>query len=363
MPFINTITQALIYVCFGIILGSFILSLVPLSYRPAISVPKGTILTAIAGIAIFSFIPVLQLILYLSPGMGFLYTLQSVLLTFEVGKAWCFTFVLSILLFIFAIWTDYRKCALHSYIGMVLVLILIFALAWSSHASSLNKVVGFLTHTIHFTAVSVWCGILIVISWFSKNHSNWTNFLKWFTPTASFCFISTIVSGLILMTFVVNFNDYTNSWILPYGQTLLIKHLLILPLLIYALINSIFIKRNIMIDDQYNPIAWTRMESIMILLIFSATAALGQQSPPHETVIIDEEVSNLFKFFYEGPFFPEMTLQFSMNITSVSLIGFALLFLAIIIISYIKKAPTILTLVMSVLFVFSIYLSIMLSVT
>ncbi len=118
-----------------------------------------------------------------------------------------------------------------------------------------------------------------------------------------------------------------------------------------------------MIDDQYNPIAWTRMESIMILLIFSATAALGQQSPPHETVIIDEEVSNLFKFFYEGPFFPEMTLQFSMNITSVSLIGFALLFLAIIIISYIKKAPTILTLVMSVLFVFSIYLSIMLSVT
>ena len=42
--------------------------------------------------AIFSFFPVLQLILYLSPDIGFAQTLQSVLFTFEVGKSWIFTY-------------------------------------------------------------------------------------------------------------------------------------------------------------------------------------------------------------------------------------------------------------------------------
>ena len=63
---------------------------------------------------------------------------------------------------------------------------------------------AFISHTTHFTAVSVWVGILFVVSWFSKNHSNWLNFLKWFTPVAIVCFVSTIITGLILMTVVVD---------------------------------------------------------------------------------------------------------------------------------------------------------------
>ena len=122
--------------------------------------------------------------------------------------------------------------------------ILIQAFGWSSHASSYDQVKGFYNHSAHFTAVSVWAGILFVVSWFSKNHSNWLNFLKWFTPVAIVCFISTIMTGFILMTFAVEFKDYPNSWMLPYGQALLIKHLLIIPLMIYAMINSILIKRN-----------------------------------------------------------------------------------------------------------------------
>lgn len=362
MIFVSTVTQALLYLCFAILLGSFILSLVPQTYRPTISIHNGALMAAVGCIAVFSFIPVLELILYLSPGIGFSQTLQSVLFTFEVGKAWIFTYILSNILFMFIVWFDYRKNKSYAYIGMAIVFMLILALGWSSHASSIDKVFGFLIHTTHFTAVSVWVGILLVVSWFSKDYSNWANFLKWFTPTAIVCFVSTIVTGLILMTFVVEFKDYTNSWMLPYGQALLIKHLLIIPLLVYAMINSIFLKKKLKKNAQYNPKPWTRMESIIILLIFSVTAALGQQSPPHETVVSNEEVSYIFRLFYQGQLQPEMTVQLIMNGTSISLLGLAILFLSLIIISAYKKAPAIVSFLMSVLLVFCLYLSLVLSV-
>ena len=208
MLIIGIISQALLYLCFALSLGSFIIHLVPNTHRPNINVPKGALMMATGGIAIFSFFPVLQLILYLSPDIGFVQTLKSVLFTFEVGKAWIFTYILSNILFIFVIWFDYRKKALYAYIGIAFTFILILALGWSSHASSYDQVWGFISHTTHFTAVSIWIGMLIVVSWFSTNHSNWLNFLKWFTPVAIACFVITMITGLILMTFVVDFEDY-----------------------------------------------------------------------------------------------------------------------------------------------------------
>lgn len=362
MIFVGTVTQALIYLSFAILLGSFILALVPQAHKPTISVPKGALMTALGSIAIFSFIPVLQLILYLSPGIGFIQTMQSVLFTFEVGKSWVFTFIISNILFIFVVWFDYRKSKFYAYIGIAIVFILILALGWSSHASSYDKVIGFFSHTAHFTAVSIWVGILFVVSWFAKDYSNWACFLKWFTPTATFCFVSTIISGLILMTFVVEFKDYTNSWMLPYGQSLLIKHLLMIPILVYAMINSIFFRKKLKTNTHLNPIPWTRMESIIILLIFSATAALGQQPPPHETVVTNEEVSYLFTMLYQGEFQPGMTVNLMFNATSIALLGLAILFIILMIISLIKKAPAILSFLMSLLLVLCLYLSLILSI-
>ena len=363
MIFVGTITQALLYLCLAILIGSFILYLVPNTHRPDINVPKGALMIATGGISIFSFFPVLQLILYLSADIGFAQTLQSVLFTFEVGKSWIYTFILSNILFIFVIWFDYRKKALYANIGIFLMFILIQALSWSSHASSYDQIKGFYSNTAHFTAVSVWAGILFVVSWFSKNHSNWSSFLKWFTPVAIVCFISTIITGFILMTFAVEFKDYPNSWMLPYGQSLLIKHLLIIPLMVYAMINSIFIKKKLISDIHFNPRPWARIESIIILLIFSATAVLGQQSPPHETTVTSGVVSKLFTLFYQGQFQPEMTVQLALNPTSISLIVLAVLFFALIIISFIKKAPAIVSFLMSVLLVLCVYLSLILSIT
>ena len=362
MLFIGILTQALLYLCFAILTGGFLLYLVPNSHRPDINVPKSVFMMAAGGIAIFSFFPVLQVILYLSPLMGFSQTWQSVLFTFEVGKAWIFTFILSILLFIFVVWFDVRKKALYSNIGIFLTFILIQALSWSSHASSIYQLKGYYSHSAHFTAVSIWLGILFVVSWFSTNHYNWSNFLKWFTPLAIVCLICVMISGFILMSFMTGSEDYLNTWMIPYGQTLLIKHLLIIPLLVYAVINSLFIKRKLTKDSHFNPKPWARMESIVVLLIFTATSLLGQQSPPHETTVTSEGVSKLFTMFYQGPFQPEMTLQFSLNPTSISLVVLALLFLVLIIISFMKKAPPIFSFLMGMLLVFSCYFSLILSI-
>ena len=136
MLFVGIISETLLYLCFSILLGSFLLYIIPNHLRPEISVRKGVLMGATAGIALLSFVPVFLLILHLYEDIGFAQTLQSVLFTFEVGKAWIFIYLFSNLLFIFIVWFDYKKKPLYAYIGAVSSFILILALGSSSHASS-----------------------------------------------------------------------------------------------------------------------------------------------------------------------------------------------------------------------------------
>lgn len=364
MLFVVIASEILLYLCFSLIMGSFLLYLVPSSKRPDINVPKGALMSATGGIAILSFFPILQLILFLYEDIGLSQTFNSVLFTFEVGQAWIFTYLFANLLFIFIVWFDYKNKRIYAIIGLIFSIILIMGLGWASHASSLDQWKGFITHTSHFIAVTVWVGILLVVSWFAKDHSNWLNFLRWFTPVAISCLTVTIITGLILMAFVVDINEYVSTWVLSYGQALLIKHLLIIPLIAYAIINGILIKKKLNTESSFNPKPWIKIESIVILFIFSATAALGQQSPPHDIVQTVKSVgaSKLFTTLYQGTFNAEMIVRFSINTTSVILIVLAALFLVLTVFSFIKKAPPVLSFFMSVLFVFSSYLSLMLSI-
>ncbi|EWG08550.1 copper resistance D family protein [Cytobacillus firmus] len=356
-------TETFLYLCFSLLIGAFLLSLVPFQSKPDIKVPKGVLMAATGGIAVFSFVPVLQLILYLYQDVGLGQTFQSVIFTFEVGKAWVVTYLLSNLLFIYIIWFDYRSKRFYALVGVFITFIMILALGWSSHASSLDQWKGFIAHSVHFTAVSIWIGVLITVSWFSKNSHNWLNFLKWFTPVALMCLMITIGTGLVLMAFVVDFKDYANSWMVPYGQALLIKHLLILPLVVYAGVNSVLIKRKLKTDAEFNPVPWTRIESAVILLIFAATAALGQQSPPHDIeMTVKSGVSKLFAMFYQGQIDSALPVQMTVNITGISLGVVAFLFLALTVLSYIKRSSAALSFLMSILFVVSTYLSLLLSI-
>ncbi len=363
MTWVVVFSQALLYLCFALLIGSFLLTLVPPTYRPTIDVSRGILMTATAGIAFFSFMPVLLLILYIHEGFGLFQSVQSVLFTFEVGKAWLFTFVISNALFIFLIWFDYRKKIYYAYIGLALTFILMLAVGWSSHASSYEQIRGLINHTVHLTAVSVWAGILLVTGWFSKNYENWMKFLKWFTPVAFVCLIAVISTGLMLMNVSVKLPEYPSSWMLSYGQSLLLKHILLLPLLVYALINSQLVRRRIRNDLQFNPIPWTKWESAVILFIFMATAVLGEQSPPHEAILTQETVSSLFMLFYQGVFQPGMTVQFVMNAVSISFFVLAFLFFGLMVLSFIKKASALVSFLLSVLGVMCVYLGMMFSLS
>jgi len=364
MTIIGVVSETLLYLCFSIILGSFILHIVPKPYRPEINVPKKFLLLSIIGIAILSITPALQVILTFYKDIGLGLTIRSVLFTFEVGQAWIVTFILSNILFIYLILFDIRKKSTYSYVGIAFTLALILTLGWSSHASSLTEVSGFIAHTIHFLAVSIWIGILLVISWFSSNKENWLTFLKWFSPVAITCFLVTVGTGLFLMSLVVDFKDYTNAWMLSYGQALLIKHLLIIPLLAFAFINSVLMRNQLNKDKEFNPKPWVKAESIILLLIFAATAVLGQQSPPHdiETALATNGPAKLFELLYQGQIERDLSAFLSFGINSISLLGLAILFLALTIFSFVKKAPMVLSFVMSILVVLTSYLALMLSV-
>lgn len=47
------------------------------------------------------------------------------------------------------------------------------------------------------------------------------------------------------MKLVVNPRDYVSSWMLPYGQALLVKHIIFIPLLVFAGINGLLIRKQI----------------------------------------------------------------------------------------------------------------------
>lgn len=357
MLIIGTVTQSLLYLCLAVLMGSFITAIIPTNYRPGINIPKKIVLLALLGVVLCSFVPIFQLIMHLSPLLGVTQSIYSVLFAFETGKSWSFSFVIAILFVLFLFFYEDKRSMYYTSIGVLLTLLLIGAQGWSSHVSSYAPFIGFITDTAHLTAVSIWVGILIVLGWFTTNQSNWLALLKWFTPMAIACLVTTIITGLIMMNFVVDFENYYNSWSIPYGQSLLIKHILIIPLLVYAFINGILVKKKLQKDDTFNPRPWTKTESIVLFLIFTATAALGQQSPPKETELTSENVSKMFTVFYKGEVISG--LQVNMPFISILFVVLAILFLILIVQSFWKKRHVLISLCMCLLATLSLYLALM----
>ncbi|WP_374717563.1 copper resistance D family protein [Neobacillus sp.] len=362
MVVISILSEALLYLSFSLLLGSFILYLVPKKVRPDLKIPKPILLTATLGVAFLSFVPVLKIILYLYKDLGWGSTIQSVLFQFEVGKSWVRIGIVSVLLFIFLIPVKLDRKPIFALQGLLFTLILIGLTGWASHASSLSKWEGSLTHSTHLLAVCIWVGILAVVSWFAKNSTNWEKFLKWFTPLAIICFVIVAFTGFHLMSFMMREGDYVNSWSLSFGQTLLIKHLAIIPLLVFAFINSILTRNRFKKDPGFNPLPWARLESVFILLIFAITGTLGQQAPPHniETTIKEEGISPLFQYFHGGEM--DFPIQLTPSLPSYALFFCAIICLLFIFFSYIKKAPKFLAFTMGILSIIASYLALMSSI-
>ncbi|HCW74270.1 MAG TPA: hypothetical protein DHM90_11295 [Clostridiaceae bacterium] len=179
---------------------------------------------------------VLRIVLYLYEEIGFWITLQSVLLTFEAGNAWILMALWSVLLLIVINRSSLSpgRIKLGVFLGMAMVV----TFAWSGHASSIKGAEGMLVHSIHALAVFIWTGGLLILGFWSPSDRNWGIFLEWFKPLVTLCFLLIVGSGIYLMSVVVQVEEYSDSWILPYGQALLWKHVLILSVLIIGIMNG-----------------------------------------------------------------------------------------------------------------------------
>jgi putative copper resistance protein D len=158
----------------------------------------------------------------------------------------------------------------------------------------------------------------------------------------------------------VNPRDYVSSWMLPYGQALLIKHLLIIPLLILALINGVLMKKE-SINPSPSIIKWIRAESFFVTLIFVLTGTLGIQSPPHDikTMVITEGYSSLYKWFH--PYITNGLLQLNVDSSLIFGIVLAGILLILMVVSFVLKKSALASILFGLFFVFLTYIALIIA--
>ncbi len=262
-------------------------------------------------IMITAYYPVIDLASRLSTDTSFLLNLLNITMHYQIGKSWLVTALLVIFMMIFTkVKKDSKRSSIIKIIALIAVLISIGA---ASHSSTITKWSGMFGHSVHLISVTIWAGTLIIVSWFSVNKHNWILFLTWYTPLARTCFFIVMAAGLYLMSLTVSYQDYPDSWILPYGQSLLIKHVMLVPLLYFIFINSRWVKKRLIYNPTFDPRRLARVETIFILFIFIVTGTLGQNSPPHniKETWNGEGYSVLFQLFFQVEEFYSIGLTFT----------------------------------------------------
>lgn len=358
------LSESILYLCFSLLMGAFLIQFIPVQSKPEIHISKRLIQLSVLGVVFFSVAPVVRIILFLYEDIGLIITMQNVLGGFEVGKAWNLTIILSVFFYLFVSLFPVLKSKILSGIALAFTLVLILALGWASHAATLTEWSGFVIHSLHFLAVTVWIGILFIVGWCSKNQKNWLSYLNWFTPLAIVCFLTIAGTGLFIMTLVIDVNEYADSWMVPYGQALLMKHLTIIPVLFFAFINGFWIRRKLKRQEQINPTALLKFESILLFFTFVFTGVLGQQEPPHsiEITLAGSGPSAIFAYFYSGVIDPSMSLQLGLNTLNILFFIVAIIFMWLILYSFRKKTPAVIPFFMGLFCVLSLYFGLMASI-
>jgi copper resistance protein D len=349
------IAEIATYIVFSILAGHVALQFVPHSYKPIINISKSILLLSTLGIFLFTLGPVLQTISYFSGSVGLPLAILSVLTNFQVGKAWLFIGFISVFLWM----TIMLKGS--KYLQALCLLLIVLAIGYSSHVASLSFLVGLVSHSIHFLIVTLWTGILLHVAWFSKDQQKWPNFLRWFTPFAIVCFIIIILSGLTLMFFVVEPKDYVKSWVLPYGQMLLLKHISIIPVIVFAFVNGVLMKKALT-NPSFNPRPWIKLESMMIFIVFYFTSVLGTLSPPHEVefTVRSEGASSWVEWLLGKDILTTLNIGLMPYYQSSLLIFVSLIFLILIVISF-KQVRPIIAVVFGFSFILAMYFGLMLA--
>ncbi|MFZ3579563.1 copper resistance D family protein [Virgibacillus sp. DJP39] len=383
MTVLVSLTEFILYTCFSVLIGALILLLVPENKRPSLHIPRKVLFLVTGLIPLAALLPVIKTAEILSGSNGFWFVFKSVLFSFEVGKSWLFIALVATILIRVLLSKELKTNKNITIFALILTALMLVGYTSSSHAATITEWQGFLYHTLHFLAVSIWIGLLLVVSWFAKNTDNWIAFLKWFTPVAIACLIVALISGLFTMTIDINSYDdpaasilkeYQNSLMFNYGQALLIKHVLIIALIIFALVNGILFRKRSK-QPAFNPLKWARLESVFALIVFGVTAFMGQSWPPHEifNLMKTHGASPLFNAIYSGDIVSHIQnatketsalyhVTFSFGLESSLLFLLGLLFLVITIFAAVKRQSIFVSAISSLLMVLALYIGIMVGI-
>lgn len=248
---------------------------------------------------------------------------------------------------------------------------LVVSTAAATHAATLSTT-AFLAQAAHLLAVSAWLGGLFAVGWFAApaaaggpgaSAAGWRAFYGWFTPLAAVCVAVVAASGFALMGAMSD--AWVGAWTLDYGQALLLKHLLIAPLLVFAVINGFLIAPKARRDaSAFDPRPWMRAESAVALAVFAATAVLSRQAPPHrlEETLLYTPLSPWFLRWVDRPIAADERLTLQPDAASLLLGGVALAFLGIMLLIYVRRAHPSLAVCASLLFVLLGYAALMTSI-
>lgn len=357
MGIVIPISEFITYVLYSILSGYVALQFVPSKNKPSSKMSNQWILLTLLGIYIFSLGPVVQVITYFSDSVGFTLATYSVLTDFQVGRAWIITGFLSVVLWITILLKGSK------YIQAFLLLLMVLSVGYASHVASLAFWPGLVAHSTHFLVVTLWTGILLHVAWFSSDQIVWSKFLKWFTPLAVLGLMFIFVSGFLLMFYIVEPKDYVSSWVLPYGQMLLLKHISVIPVLFFALINGVLLKK---VHDEpiYNPRPWIKAEALFIFITFYFTSVMGTLSPPHEVdfTVKSEGASEWVEWIFGRDISTSMNVGGAVNFNSILLLVLATLFLGRIYVS-VKKVKLSAAVFLGISFIFLMYFGLMLSLS
>ncbi|SIS98462.1 copper resistance D family protein [Salimicrobium salexigens] len=353
---IYALTNGGLYACLSILIGASLLSM----FNEELAHRRNTWALFALAVPVLALYPVIELSFSLQEYRegGFLSSFFHVLTQLKGGQAWLLLLGLSILQVV-VLKTIRRPKVVYSF-SLLFIVGMILIQSVTGHSASINSAQGALFHTIHFIAVGVWSGILLVMSFLSGKEDRWDYFVDWFTKVAIGCMVWIVVTGVAMSLTLTE--SIVGSWMLSYGQALLVKHLLFIVLLLFAFVNGFLIKRLVGENKNFSPKSWWKAESLLIVSIYTITGYMTEQETPHNITqtLKDQEPSALFRMFTTvdgvGP------LTIAPNVISISLVGLAFVFL-LFAGMMVKRNSVAGTFFVSLMMIVSLYFGFMSSVT
>lgn len=323
--------ETLLYLSFAFSGGFILLLFVPESSKPQLKIPFDLFQYSLLAIPVFSFMSILRTSFILrdfAETMPYYELLLIVVQDYTYGNAWIWMLIGGTAMFIL---TQLFQAKIHRFKWPLAIIwcLTVLAHGWASHPAGFSSW-GFVYQSVHVAAVSAWLGVLILVAWFTRGSLNWKPFIRWYTPMAISSMILIVAAGIAMMIILVD--GYLRSWGINYGEALLLKHLVFLPLLLLAFMNGFLTKISDQGSNERKLIWWLRAETIIALAILALTAYMGVQEPPHEGEFEDPSPSPLFAWLHgEVDLF---SMRWHWNLSSLALIAAGAAALSLLIASY-----------------------------